>query len=54
MRLKDFAGGSAPFGSGRFVTMNRFRTLKNNELLLTSDVSGTSFDGRYFDPMNLS
>ncbi|SEA65121.1 conjugation peptidase TraF. Serine peptidase. MEROPS family S26C [Nitrosospira multiformis] len=29
-------------------------TLKDSELLLMSDVSGTSFDGRYFGPMNLS
>jgi len=29
-------------------------TLKDNELLLMSDVSRTSFDGRYFGPINLS
>ena len=29
-------------------------TLKESELLLMSDVSGTSFDGHYFGPMNLS
>jgi type IV secretory pathway protease TraF len=28
--------------------------LKDSELLLMSDVSGTSFDGRYFGPVNLS
>ena len=28
--------------------------LKESELLLMSDVSGTSFDGRYFGPVNLS
>jgi conjugative transfer signal peptidase TraF len=27
-------------------------TLGNSEVLLMSDVSGTSFDGRYFGPMN--
>lgn len=27
-------------------------TLKDSELLLMSDVSGTSFDGRYFGPVN--
>jgi conjugative transfer signal peptidase TraF len=29
-------------------------TLGNSEVLLMSDVSGTSFDGRYFGPVNLS
>ena len=29
-------------------------TLGKSELLLMSDVSGTSFDGRYFGPVNLS
>ena len=29
-------------------------TLGNSEVLLMSDVSGTSFDGRYFGPINLS
>ena len=29
-------------------------TLGNSELLLMSDVSGTSFDGRYFGPVSLS
>jgi conjugative transfer signal peptidase TraF len=28
-------------------------SLKESELLLMSDVSGTSFDGRYFGPVNL-
>jgi type IV secretory pathway protease TraF len=29
-------------------------TLGNAEVLLMSDVSGTSFDGRYFGPINRS
>ena len=29
-------------------------TLGKSELLLMSDVSGTSFDGRYFGPVDLS
>lgn len=29
-------------------------TLSNSEVLLMSDVSGTSFDGRYFGPIKLS
>jgi type IV secretory pathway protease TraF len=29
-------------------------TLKASELLLMSDVSATSFDGRYFGPVDLS
>nr|WP_289847564.1 S26 family signal peptidase [Celeribacter halophilus] len=29
-------------------------TLGNSELLLMSDVSGTSFDARYFGPVNRS
>lgn len=28
-------------------------TLKDSELLLMSDVSGTSFDGRYFGPLEI-
>jgi type IV secretory pathway protease TraF len=28
--------------------------LGNSEVLLMSDVSGTSFDGRYFGPVNVS
>ena len=28
-------------------------TLGKSEVLLMSDVSGTSFDGRYFGPVNL-
>ena len=29
-------------------------TLRNSEVLLMSDVSGTSFDSRYFGPINVS
>lgn len=43
-------------GAGRpmpFVEPSEF-SLKENELLLMSDVSATSFDGRYFGPVNKS
>jgi conjugative transfer signal peptidase TraF len=42
--------------AGRALSRYPFSSyiLKDSELLLMSDVSGTSFDGRYFGPMNLS
>ena len=44
----DKAGRSLPrYEAARY-------TLGNSEVLLMSDVSGTSFDGRYFGPVNLS
>jgi conjugative transfer signal peptidase TraF len=45
---QDRAGRALPrFQSARF-------TLGNSEVLLMSDVSGTSFDGRYFGPVGRS
>lgn len=42
----DLAGRQLPrYQAARFV-------LGNSEVLLMSDVSGTSFDGRYFGPIN--
>lgn len=44
--VSDKAGRALPrYQSARY-------TLGNAELLLMSDVSGTSFDGRYFGPIN--
>jgi type IV secretory pathway protease TraF len=40
--------------AGRVLPLYPFSDyrLKESELLLMSDVSGTSFDGRYFGPVN--
>jgi type IV secretory pathway protease TraF len=42
-----------PAGRCRAIQANSY-TLGNSEVLLMSDVSGTSFDGRYFGPINRS
>ena len=44
----DKAGRPLPFYSASFYELG------NSEVLLMSDVSSTSFDGRYFGPINVS
>ena len=53
------AGGSAPIKADKAGRpLPRYQsnsyTLGNSEVLLMSDVSATSFDGRYFGPINRS